>query len=177
MSKITVWLHNHARNPFTLRTGLEENNGEVHLEKGEKKKVDIHKDQADRIRKLGISVEETTSERTPEEKKQEDAGRQADNNLPQSSPQPPLRGPSEEPLHPQRDLAEHERAENVDNDSIKKLLADAEAGTVAFPQLRSRAKELLGNDFPLGNSPKKDDIVELLMARQKRDDAASKRST
>jgi hypothetical protein len=53
-------------------------------------------------------------------------------------------------------------------DSIDRLLADVEAESVNFGQLRSRAKTLLGDDFPVGYSPKKDEIVELLHAAQRK---------
>ena len=52
------------------------------------------------------------------------------------------------------------------NDSIPQLLAEVEAGTVPYGQLRSRAKAMLGDDFPMGTSPKKDELVELLQKKQ-----------
>lgn len=54
------------------------------------------------------------------------------------------------------------------DDTIEKLLADADKGNLTYSQLRSRAKELLGNDFPVGTSPKKDEIVQLLTDAQKK---------
>jgi hypothetical protein len=59
-------------------------------------------------------------------------------------------------------------------DSIDKLLAEADAKAITFAQLRSRAKALLGRDFPLGTSPKMDEIVDLLRAAQKKQKAAEK---
>lgn len=53
-------------------------------------------------------------------------------------------------------------------DTIEKLLADADAERISYPQLRSRAKALLGNDFPSGTSPKKDEIVDLLHTAQRK---------
>lgn len=53
-------------------------------------------------------------------------------------------------------------------DTIEKLLADVEAERINFAQLRSRAKALLGNDFPSGTSPKKDEIVDLLHTAQRK---------
>lgn len=55
-----------------------------------------------------------------------------------------------------------------DEDSLEKLLHDVEQETLTFAQLRSRAKTLLGNDFPSGYSPKKDEIVELLHNAQRK---------
>jgi hypothetical protein len=53
--------------------------------------------------------------------------------------------------------------------SSRPTVADVETESLTFPQLRSRAKALLGDDFPAGNSPKKDDIVQMLLdAKRKR---------
>lgn len=56
----------------------------------------------------------------------------------------------------------------AEGDTVEKLLADVEAKSVNFAQLRSRAKALLGSDFPTGTSPKMDEIVELLHVAQRK---------
>jgi hypothetical protein len=54
-------------------------------------------------------------------------------------------------------------------DTIEAVLADVENEVINYAQLRSRAKALLGNDFPLGTSPKRDEIVELLQAKLRKE--------
>lgn len=64
--------------------------------------------------------------------------------------------------------AQHPAPAPEGEDSIEKLLADVDRENLAYAQLRSRAKALLGNDFPVGTSPKKDEIVDLLHAAQRK---------
>lgn len=47
------------------------------------------------------------------------------------------------------------------------LIADAEAGTVSMKELRARAKELLGDDYPAGQIGKDEVVAALTKAKKK----------
>ncbi len=197
MSKLSVFIHNRLRNPYHLNTGLP-GITHVDVAPGQKVHAEIHEDQKERLEQLGMVVEEGPAPKAARKPDTSDvnpnvaAGVQAgDKNTVDPAQRALVAAATGDPRdlqgtsHVDGDLTGGQQlardmsgateesfsgsATTEDGDSIPRLLAEVDAKTVPYAQLRSRAKALLGDDFPLGSSPKQDEIVDLLKKRQRKD--------